>query len=112
MKPRLPLACVRAGVFCLLLTGCGAVAEPPQPEAPPAPPPNAPPAKPERSWRGVELIWYSGVVHATGADWVTLGPGWQGGQVKENQQQPNNTRPKRISLAGSPAGGAPGEENV
>src|SRR5215204_3633927 len=90
-----PLICVLAGALCLLPSGCGAVAEPPQPEVSPPAPPEPPPLKAERLWRRVDLIGYDGVVLATGADWVTLAPGWQGGRTTRNPQQPDNSRPKR-----------------
>jgi hypothetical protein len=52
---------------------------------------------------------YGGVVVALGADWVEIGAGWSGPRSREMEPDFDNSKPVRLSTAGTRPGGDTGE---
>ena len=56
--------------------------------------------------------WTLGVVKDVGADWIELAAGWEGAQLFDSEghlltKKPDNSKPKRITAAGTTASGNP-----
>jgi hypothetical protein len=89
--------------------GCGVIApvtEPLPAENTPVvePPGDLASPKPKRVKYGEGCYW--GVVSAVGPDWFELGKGWEG-ELWIRKPPQDHTKPKRISAAGTRAGGVP-----